>query len=149
MERESARSTSSAAIAKAPAFTIPALPENKRDFLKWENELKAYLNFYGETDRILTNDEKDPPEPQQEDYLDETGMLPDDFEIRLENDRKIWNENKADFRTRSRFLATTLVQACHNNKKGSELISSVKPGDWKSIWEILRITIVQWVLRTE
>ena len=81
MERESARSTSSAAIAKAPAFTIPALPEHKRDFLKWENEMKAYLNFYGETDRILTNDEKDPPEPQQEDYLSETGMLPDDFEI--------------------------------------------------------------------
>ena len=50
--------------------------------------------------RILTNDEKDPPEPQQEDYLDETGMLPDDFEARFENDRKIWNENKADFRTR-------------------------------------------------
>ena len=53
------------------------------------NEMKAYLNFYGETDRILTNDEKDPPEPQQEDYLNETGMLPDDFEIRFENDQKI------------------------------------------------------------
>ena len=89
MDREPVKSTSSAAIAKAPAFAIPALPENKRDFLKWENELKAYLNFYGETDRILTNDEKDPPEPQQEDYLNETGILPDDFEIRFENDRKI------------------------------------------------------------
>ena len=54
-----------------------------------ENELKVYLNFYGETDRTLTNDEKDPPEPQQEDYLKETGILPDDFEIRFENDRKI------------------------------------------------------------
>ena len=133
MDREPVRSTSSATIAKAPAFTIPALPENKRDFLKWENELKAYLNFYGETDRKLTSDKKDPPEPQQEDYLGETGMLPDDFEIRFENDRKIWNENKADFRTRSSFLATTLVQACHNNKKGSELISSAESGDWKKI----------------
>ena len=89
--------------------------------------MKAYLNFYGETDRILTNEKKDPPEPRQEDYLSEIGILPDDFEIRFENDRKIWNENK------SRFLATTLVQACHNNKKGSELISFTKPGDWKKI----------------
>ena len=58
-------------------------------FSEMENEMKAYLNFYGETDRILTNDEKDPPEPQQEDYLKETGISPDDFEIRFENDRKI------------------------------------------------------------
>ena len=85
-----------------------------------ENEKKVYLNFYGETDRTLTNDEKDPPEPQQEDYLKETGISPDDFEIRFENDRKIWNENKADFRTRSRFLTTTSVQTYHKNKKGSE-----------------------------
>ena len=104
-----------------------------------ENEIKAYLNFYREIVRMLANEEKDPPEPRQEDYLSETGMLPDDFEIRLENDRRLWNENKADIRTRSRFLATTLVQACHNNKKGSELTSSAKPGDWKKIWEILRI----------
>ena len=77
MDREAVRSNSSAAIAKALAFTMLALPEHKRDFLKWENEMKAYLSFYGETDRILTNDEKDPPEPQQEDYLNETGMLPE------------------------------------------------------------------------
>ena len=133
MDREPVRSTSSAAIAKAPTFTILVLPEHKKRFLKWENEMKAYLNFYGETDRILTNEERDPSEPRQEDYLSETGMLPDDFEIRFENDRKIWNGNKSDFRTRSRFLATTLVQACHNNKKGSELISFTKPGDWKKI----------------
>ena len=88
MDREPVRSTSSTAIAKAPAFTNPVLPEHKRDFLKWENEMKAYLNFYGETDRILTNEEKVPPEPRQEDYLSETGMLPDDYEIRFEKDRK-------------------------------------------------------------
>ena len=51
--------------------------------------MKAYLNLYEERDRIPKNDEKDPPNPQQEDYLHETGILPDDFEIRFENDRKI------------------------------------------------------------
>ena len=64
MDSEGVKSNSSAAIAKAPAFTIPALPEHKRDFLKWENGIKAYLIFYGETVRILANEEKDPPEPR-------------------------------------------------------------------------------------
>ena len=94
MDREAVRSNLSAAIAKAPAFDIPALLEHKRDFLKWENQMKTYLNLYGETDRIPVNEEKDPPEPRQEVYLSETGITPDDFEIRFENDQKVWNENK-------------------------------------------------------
>ena len=54
-------SQTSATIAKAPAFTLPALPVHKRDFLKWENEMKTYLNLYGETGWILMNEVKDLP----------------------------------------------------------------------------------------
>ena len=44
---------------------------------------------------------------------------------------------KDKFESKTKFLAITLVQACHGNKKASDLISTVSPGDWKSIWKIL------------
>ena len=56
-------------IAKAPSFVIPTIPDQKKDFKKWEGELMAYLNYYGETDRILMGEEKDPPRPRESDYL--------------------------------------------------------------------------------
>ena len=81
--------------------------------------MKAYLNYYGETDRILTREDQDPPKPQQSDYQDAAGVLPDDSEERLEADMRTWKEKSADFNARSKFLATSLVQACHSNKKAS------------------------------
>ena len=126
-------------IAKAPSFVIPTIPDQKRDFKKWEGEMKAYLNYYGETDKILTGEERDPPRPREEDYLNEEGELPDNFEGIFDRDLREWSNKLTELNARSRFLATTLVQACHANKKASELISTVRPGDWKKIWEILKI----------
>ena len=96
-------------IAKAPSFVIPTNPDQKRDFKKWEGEMKAYLNYHEETDKILTGEERDPPQPKEEDYLDEESQSPDNFEAIFDRDLREWSDKLTEFNARSRFFAPTLV----------------------------------------
>ena len=132
---------------KAPTFTIPTVPENKKDFKKWTTEIKTYLHYFGQTDKILDGEEIIPQEPKEEDYRNNEGQLPENYQQRILEDTNNWKTRKDEFDSKARFLAITLSQACHKNKKASDLISTVTPGDWKSIWKSWFFTTTQWALR--
>jgi len=122
---------------KPPALKIPQLSENKNEFKKWRQEIRAYLNLYDQCDKILMEEEKEPAPKSPEDYLDGAGnQIANYDQVKITDDL---NYGKAleTFRNKSRFISTVLIQSCMENKKASHLIQNVSPGDWQSIWRTL------------
>jgi len=123
---------------KPPTLRIPVLSENKNEFKKWRQEIRAYLNLYDQSDKILMEEELEPVAKTPEDYLDANGNLIDNYDqIKVMDDLQ-FGKAMATFKDKSRFISTVLIQACMENKKASNLIQNVIPGDWLSIWRILQ-----------
>ena len=64
---------------KPPTLRIPMLSENKNEFKKWRQEIRAYLNLYDQTDKILMEEEHIPIQKTAADYLDPNGNLIDNY----------------------------------------------------------------------
>ena len=58
---------------------------------------------------------------------------------RFQADLSIYHTNLEKFEEKSVFIAGTLVLACHDNRKASNLISNINPEDWKLMWKTLLI----------
>ena len=124
---------------KSPTLKIPALSENRNEFKKWRQEIRAYLIYlYDQADKILMEEELEPTPKSAEEYLNAAGNQIANFhQVRLADDL-IFGKALATFHDKSRVISTVLIHSCMENKKASNLIQNVIPGDWQSICSILQ-----------
>lgn len=102
---------------KPPALRIPTLSENKNEFKKWRQEIRSYLNFYDQSDKILMEEELMPVPKAPTDYFDENGNLIPNYEQQKLADDLTYGKALTTFQDKSRFISTVLIQACMENKK--------------------------------
>jgi len=59
---------------KPPILKIPKLSENKSEFERWQQEIRAYLNLHDQCDKSLMAEEDEPPPKSPEEYLNAKGV---------------------------------------------------------------------------
>jgi len=107
---------------KPPALKIATILENKNEFKKWRQEIRAYLNLYDQCDKILMEKKHEPISKSPEAYLDAAGNLIANYDqIKLADDLAFGKALDA-FRNKFRFISIVLIQSCMENKKVSHMI---------------------------